>query len=82
MTEGSIRRKKELRKSINYLKDKCEKAQIETKVALRKLKNQLDEEAFFADRQEFVSSTLQEFDNLDPSSLDIIFEYKADDMLL
>ena len=82
MTEGSIRRKKELRASINDLNIKCEKAQLQTKVTLKNLKNQLDEEAYFADRQEFVASTLQEFDNLDPSSLDIIFEYKADDMLL
>ena len=42
----------------------------------------LEEEAFNAERKEFVSTTLQEFDNLDPSSLDIIFEYKAEDIMI
>ena len=29
-----------------------------------------------------MTTTLQEFDNLDPSSLDVIFEYKADDLMM
>jgi hypothetical protein len=58
MTEASIRRKKEVRKSIANLNSKCEKALTQTKVTLKKLKNQLNEEAFLTDRQEFVTTTL------------------------
>lgn len=29
-----------------------------------------------------MTTTLQEFDNLDPGSLDVIFEYKADDVMM
>ena len=29
-----------------------------------------------------MTTTLQEFDNLDPGSLDVIFEYKCDDLLI
>ena len=43
-----------------------------------KLSSALDQEEYFSMRQEFVTQTLQEFDNLDPSSLDVIFEYKSD----
>ena len=29
-----------------------------------------------------MTTTLQEFDNLDPGSLDVIFEYKAEDVMI
>ena len=58
------------------------KSHVETKKAVKKLRNALDEEQFYSERQEFVTTTLQEFDNLDPSSLDVIFEYKADDLMI
>ena len=58
------------------------KSHVETKRAVKKLRNALDEEQFYSERQEFVTTTLQEFDNLDPSSLDVIFEYKADDLMI
>ena len=58
------------------------KSHVETKRAVKKLRNALDEEQFYSVRQDFVTTTLQEFDNLDPSSLDVIFEYKADDLMI
>ena len=58
------------------------KSHVETKRAVKNLRNALDEEQFYSERQEFVTTTLQEFDNLDPSSLDVIFEYKADDLMI
>lgn len=81
MNEDFVKRKKEVRKSIANLSSKCEKAHSQTNRTLKKLKSQLDEEVFIQERLDFVTTTLQEFDNLDPSSLDVIFEYKADDLM-
>ena len=39
-----------------------------------------EKEVFRKKRLEFVTTTLREFYNLNPSSLDIIFENKADDL--
>ena len=81
MTEEFLKRKKDVRKGITNLNSKCEKSHQQTKRTLKKLSEQLEEEVFIAERNEFVTTTLQEFDNLDPSSLDVIFEYKADDLM-
>lgn len=34
---------------------------------------------FKKERMDFVSDMIKEFDNLDPSALDTIFEYKSED---
>ena len=82
MTSELLERKKQIRKSIASLNAKCEEASRQTKRTLRKLDDSLIKEEFYQERQEFVSTTLQEFDNLDPSSLDVIFEYKCDDLMI
>ena len=46
-----------------------------------KLEDDLERVNFRKKRLEFVTELLQEFDNLDPSALDIIFEYKVDDVV-
>ena len=53
-----------------------------TRQVIKKLQSSLDDEDFYKDRQEFVTTTLQEFDNLNPGSLDVIFEYKCDDQMI
>lgn len=44
-----------------------------------KLELELSRMEFRKERQEFVSDMIKEFDNLDPSALDTIFEYKSED---
>lgn len=79
-SEAMIEKKKAIREHINKLNDQCYNAQDQTKQALNKLKSQLEEEVFNAERQNFVTTTLQEFDNLEPQSLDVLFEYKSEDL--
>ena len=45
-----------------------------------KLTDDLERVNFRKRRMEFVTQTLQEFDNMDPSALDIIFEYQSEDL--
>ena len=82
MSEEMIKTKKSVRKSIANLNEKCEQVRTSTKSTLKKLRDQLEIEEFNEERSEFVTTTLQEFDNLDPSSLDVIFEYKAEDVMI
>lgn len=40
-----------------------------------------EREQFMIKRMSFVTDTLQEFDNLDPGSIDIIFQHKQDEIV-
>ena len=71
-----------MRNRISKLNDMCNAATSQTQKTINKLTDQLEREDFYRARQDFVSTTLQEFDNLDPGSLDVIFEYKCDDLMI
>ena len=77
-----MERRKELRNNISLINDLCNEATSKTQQTISKLQDQLEREDFYRARQDFVSTTLQEFDNLDPGSLDVIFEYKCDDLMI
>ena len=77
-----MERRKEMRNRISKLNDMCNAATSQTQKTINKLTDQLEREDFYRARQDFVSTTLQEFDNLDPGSLDVIFEYKCDDLMI
>ena len=53
-----IEKKKAIREHITKLNDQCYNAQDATKQALNKLKSQLEEEVFNAERHDFVTTTL------------------------
>lgn len=51
-----------------------------TEKHIEKLNEDLERVNFRKDRMDFVTGLLNEFNDLDPSALDTIFEYKAEDV--
>ena len=82
ISEEMIKKKRDVRQNIANLNVKCQLARSQTNSTLKKLRDQLEIEEFNGERHDFVTTTLQEFDNLDPGSLDVIFEYKAEDVMI
>ena len=70
---------KKIKKGLNSITSSCDVANIKTEDDLKILSEQIDKAAYRIRRNEFVSGTLQEFCDLDPSSLGIIYDYKAED---
>ena len=53
-----------------------------TKKVLRRLRESLEEEEFAQNRHRYVTKTIEDFQDLKPSVLDIVFDYKIEDLTL
>ena len=53
-----------------------------TKKTLRRLRESLEEEEFAQKRHRYVTKTIEDFQDLKPSVLDIVFDYKIEDLTL
>lgn len=62
------------------MENECEREKKITEKDFQKFENDLERVNFRKRRMDFVTQMLQEFDNLDPSALDIIFEYQSEDV--
>ena len=51
-----------------------------TKKVLRRLRESLEEEEFAQNRHRYVTKTIEDFQDLKPSVLDIVFDYKIEDL--
>jgi hypothetical protein len=69
-----------MKRRLYELENDCEREKKITLKDLSKLDDDLERVNFRKRRMEFVTQMLQEFDNLDPSALDIIFEYQSEDV--
>ncbi len=64
-----------IKKKLFELELQCEREKKQTQKDFESLDDALERVNFRKRRMDFVTQILQEFDNLDPSALDIIFEY-------
>jgi len=62
------------------LESDCLREKSLTSKHLEKLDEDLMRVNFRKERMDFVTNLLREFDDLDPSALDTIFEYKSEDL--
>ncbi|CDW90318.1 UNKNOWN [Stylonychia lemnae] len=71
--------KQKIRSSLLKLQKSCQETCDDTQKNLDKIDKGLSKESLIKENMEFTVSTLQEFDNIEPKGLDIIFEYKVGD---
>lgn len=79
MDNHAEEQKKEIKKSLHALEFECLREKNMTAKHLEKLNEDLMRVNFRKERMDFVTDMLREFDILDPSALDTIFEYKSED---
>jgi hypothetical protein len=61
---------------LNKLVHKCENTISETASVLQCYEELLEEQDFRSVRFQYVSNTLQEFNEMHPANLDVMFQYK------